>query len=89
MNLFPNIAEQLNWPEIDMPAFVFEGISTQRAVLSSVIELAYAPFLSVLKKPASLRNDELTAKLIDPALSFTRAVETAEPLFDILSDEEV
>jgi hypothetical protein len=45
-------------------------------------------FVSQTPTPTTLA-EIMTARLSDPNTSFTRAVETAEPLFDILSDEDV
>jgi hypothetical protein len=84
---------QMNWLPLNLPVFspdlISDSLSVQRKLLCSVIELAYAPLLATEVQTQPLKVDPLTAKLVDPALSFTKAVETAEPLFDILNDEEL
>jgi hypothetical protein len=84
---------QMNWLPLDLPVFlpdmITDGLLMQRKLLNSVIELTYAPLLSTQVPSQPLKADPLTEKLVDPALSFTKAVETAEPLFDILNDEEI
>jgi hypothetical protein len=71
------------------PDLITDTLLAQRKLFNSVIELAYAPLLSSEAQGSPLKADPLTEKLVDPALSFTKAVETAESLFDILNDEEV
>jgi hypothetical protein len=78
-----------------------EWLGVQSKMLTSAVELMIIPFEAnatqtkpdLIAMPLSKVKTSiaaiLTAKLADPALSFTSAVETAEPLFDILSDEDV
>jgi hypothetical protein len=83
----------IHWLPLSLPVIspdiITDSLLAQRKLLNSVIELAYAPLLSHEAQASPLKPDPLTEKLVDPALSFTKAVETAEPLFDILNDEEV
>jgi hypothetical protein len=85
--------KQMTWLPLGLPVFlpdlITNGLLMQRRLLNNVIELTYAPLLSAQEPRQPLKADPFTARLVDPALSFTKAVETAEPLFDILNDEEV